>query len=64
MSAAAKPYFPRSDSLAARVILFFRAMGVPIYQIYGMTESAGVSHSQRPGATSLCPTIRSGVSCG
>jgi long-chain acyl-CoA synthetase len=26
--------------------LFFRAMGVPIYQIYGMTECSGASHAQ------------------
>ena len=33
-------------SISPSVILFFRAMGVPIYQIYGMTESSGASHSQ------------------
>jgi long-chain acyl-CoA synthetase len=35
------------------VLLFFWILGVPVYQIYGMTESAGVSHQQQPGATSL-----------
>ena len=33
-------------SISPSVILFFRAMGVPIYQIYGMTESSGASHAQ------------------
>jgi long-chain acyl-CoA synthetase len=35
-------------SISPSVILFFRALGVPIYQIYGMTESSGASHSQSP----------------
>ena len=33
-------------SISPSVILFFRALGVPIYQIYGMTESSGVTHAQ------------------
>lgn len=33
-------------SISPSVILFFRAMGVPIYQIYGMTETSGVTHCQ------------------
>lgn len=33
-------------SISPSVILFFRAMGVPIYQIYGMTECSGASHAQ------------------
>jgi long-chain acyl-CoA synthetase len=33
-------------SISPSVILFFRALGVPIYQIYGMTESSGASHAQ------------------
>lgn len=33
-------------SISPSVILFFRAMGVPIYQIYGMTECSGPSHAQ------------------
>ncbi|GAC1390795.1 MAG: AMP-dependent synthetase/ligase [Variovorax sp.] len=33
-------------SISPSVILFFRALGVPIYQIYGMTETSGASHSQ------------------
>lgn len=40
-------------TVSPEVLLFFWIIGVPVYQIYGMTESAGVSHSQRPGATSL-----------
>ena len=33
-------------SISPSVILFFRALGVPIYQIYGMTETSGATHSQ------------------
>jgi long-chain acyl-CoA synthetase len=33
------------------VLLFFWILGVPVYQIYGMTESSGVAFMQRPGAT-------------
>ena len=40
-------------TVSPEVLLFFWILGVPVYQIYGMTESAGVSHSQRPGATEL-----------
>ncbi len=40
-------------SISPEVLLFFWILGVPVYQIYGMTESAGVSHTQRPGATTL-----------
>ena len=40
-------------TVSPEVLLFFWILGVPVYQIYGMTESAGVSHSQRPGATDL-----------
>jgi long-chain acyl-CoA synthetase len=38
-------------SVSPEVLLFFRTLGIPIYQIYGMTESAGVSHLQQPGFT-------------
>ncbi len=38
-------------SVSPEVLLFFRTLGVPIYQIYGMTESGGVSHLQQPGST-------------
>lgn len=40
-------------TVSPEVLLFFWTLGVPVYQIYGMTESAGVSHTQRPGATTL-----------
>src|SRR6185312_9670451 len=40
-------------TVSPEVLLFFWILGVPVYQIYGMTESAGVSHTQRPGATML-----------
>jgi long-chain acyl-CoA synthetase len=40
-------------TVSPEVLLFFWTLGVPVYQIYGMTESAGVSHSQRHGATRL-----------
>ena len=39
-------------TVSPEVILFFWTLGVPVYQIYGMTESAGVAFMQRPGATS------------
>jgi long-chain acyl-CoA synthetase len=40
-------------TVSPEVLLFFWILGVPIYQIYGMTETGGVSHTQRPGATRL-----------
>ncbi len=40
-------------SVSAEVILFFWSLGIPVYQIYGMTESAGVCNAQRPTATTL-----------
>jgi len=40
-------------TVSPEVLLFFWILGVPVYQIYGMTESAGVSHTQRHGATRL-----------
>jgi long-chain acyl-CoA synthetase len=40
-------------SISPSVILFFRALGVPIYQIYGMTESSGVTHAQIHGHARL-----------
>ncbi len=40
-------------SISPSVILFFRAMGVPIYQIYGMTESSGASHAQSKSMSRL-----------
>lgn len=40
-------------TVSPEVLLFFWILGVRVYQIYGMTESAGVCHAQRPGATEL-----------
>jgi long-chain acyl-CoA synthetase len=40
-------------AISPSVILFFRAMGVPIHQIYGMTETSGVTHCQLPGRSRL-----------
>jgi long-chain acyl-CoA synthetase len=40
-------------TVSQEVLLFFWTLGVPVYQIYGMTESGGVCHSQRPGDTQL-----------
>jgi long-chain acyl-CoA synthetase len=40
-------------TVSPEVLLFFWILGIPVYQIYGMTESAGVSHTQRPGHTTL-----------
>ncbi len=40
-------------SISPSVILFFRALGVPIYQIYGMTETSGASHSQSAAMSRL-----------
>lgn len=48
-----KTGFCGGASISEEVLLFFWALGVPVFQIYGMTECAGASHSQRPGATSL-----------
>ncbi len=33
------------------VLMFFWILGVPVYQIYGMTEAGGVTHMQQPGYT-------------
>ena len=50
-------------SISPSVILFFRALGVPIYQIYGMTETSGATHSQTPGRSRLgwCGPLLPGV---
>jgi len=40
-------------AISSEVLLFFWTLGVPVYQIYGMTETAGVCFAQRPGATRL-----------
>lgn len=40
-------------TVSPEVLLFFWTLGIRVYQIYGMTESAGVCHTQQPGATTL-----------
>lgn len=40
-------------TVSPEVLLFFWILGIPIYQIYGMTESAGVAYMQHPGVTRL-----------
>jgi long-chain acyl-CoA synthetase len=40
-------------TVSPEVLRFFRIIGIPVYQIYGMTEAAGVTHMQRPGFTRL-----------
>ncbi len=50
-------------SISPSVILFFRALGVPIYQIYGMTECSGASHAQSKRMSRLgwCGPVLPGV---
>lgn len=43
--------FCGAASVSPEVLLFFRALGLPIYQVYGMTETAAVAFQQRPGYT-------------
>lgn len=38
-------------TVSPSVLMFFWILGVPVYQIYGMTEAAGVTHMQQPGYT-------------
>jgi long-chain acyl-CoA synthetase len=38
-------------TVSPSVLMFFWIIGVPVYQIYGMTEAAGVTHMQQPGYT-------------
>ncbi|MEH6496673.1 MAG: AMP-binding protein [Pseudomonas marincola] len=40
-------------SVSPEVLLFFWTIGIPVMQIYGMTELSGISHSQRIGSTTL-----------
>ena len=50
-------------SISPSVILFFRALGVPIYQIYGMTETSGASHAQSKDMSRLgwCGPLLPGI---
>lgn len=41
--------FCGAASVSPEVLLFFRAIGLPIYQVYGMTETAAVAFQQMPG---------------
>jgi long-chain acyl-CoA synthetase len=38
-------------TVSPSVLMFFWILGVPVYQIYGMTEAGGVTHLQQPGYT-------------
>ena len=40
-------------SISPEVLEFFWTIGLKVYQVYGMTELSGVSHSQYPGHTAL-----------
>ena len=50
-------------SISPSVILFFRALGVPIFQIYGMTETSGASHAQSQNMSRLgwCGPLLPGI---
>lgn len=39
--------------LARDILEFFWAVGLPIYEVYGMTESTVATHANRPGAVRL-----------
>jgi long-chain acyl-CoA synthetase len=39
--------------IALPILEFFWAAGLPIYEVYGMTEATVVTHANRPGATRL-----------
>ncbi|MEW6645021.1 MAG: AMP-binding protein [Pseudomonadota bacterium] len=43
--------FCGAASVSPETLLFFRAIGLPIYQVYGMTETAAVALLQQPGHT-------------
>jgi long-chain acyl-CoA synthetase len=47
----ARNCFCGGATVSPEVLRFFRTIGVPVYQIYGMTEAAGVTHLQQPGFT-------------
>lgn len=40
-------------SVSPGVLRFFWTIGLRVYQVYGMTELSGISHSQMPGHTGL-----------
>lgn len=45
--------FCGAASVSPETLLFFRAIGLPIYQVYGMTETAAVAFQQQPGRTAF-----------
>lgn len=47
----ARNCFCGGATVSPEVLRFFRIIGIPVYQIYGMTEAAGVTHMQQPGFT-------------
>lgn len=49
----ARACFCGAASVSPEVLLFFRAIGLPVYQVYGMTETAAVAFQQRPGRTAF-----------
>ena len=36
--------------ISPAIVQFFRTLGVPLIEVYGMTENSGVSHSTLPGS--------------
>lgn len=54
--------FVGGASVSPEVVRFFRVLGVPLYQLYGMTESAGLAFVQNPrynivGATGVATSV-------
>ncbi|TKT70195.1 long-chain fatty acid--CoA ligase [Afipia massiliensis] len=45
--------FCGAASVSPETLLFFRAIGLPIYQVYGMTETAAVALVQQPEHTAF-----------
>ncbi|MCB1461648.1 MAG: AMP-binding protein [Nitratireductor sp.] len=39
--------------ISTQVVTFFRCIGVPLYQVYGMTETSGLTNVQVPGHVTL-----------
>jgi long-chain acyl-CoA synthetase len=39
--------------ISTNVVVFFRCIGVPLYQVYGMTETSGLTNVQIPGRVKL-----------